>query len=189
MVIFEKSNNIRRQKGTHDRAYPCPNPIWVKIPFKTFKSSPLRQHCILIWPDGAQGKSVWDYRWTPVIQGLTLRFLKRDFHNIWLQAGFEKILIYCDSNGGNYSLPGTIACSSPAPTPFLSLSWGFAIQGWPGEWWCGRWCLVDESQIRNKGWSWSQSWGQSWYRLRSWSWAGPSGIKNFNPGIFRDGIS
>ena len=106
---------------------------WLKIPFKTFKSSPLRQHCILIWPDGAQGKSVWDYRWTPVIQGLTLRFLKRDFHNIWLQAGFEKILIYCDSNGGNYSLPGTIACSSPAPTPFLSLSWGFAIQGWPGE--------------------------------------------------------
>ena len=121
--------------------------------------------------------------------GELLRFLKRDFHDIWLQAGFEKILIYCDSNGGNYSLPGTIACSSPAPTPFLSLSWGFAIQGWPGEWWCGRWCLVDESQIRNKGWSWSQSWGQSWYRLRSWSWAGPSGIKNFNPGIFRDGIS
>ena len=128
---------------------------WVKIPFKTFKSSPLRQHCILIWPDGAQGKSVWDYRWTPVIQGLTLRFLKRDCHDIWLQVGFEKIL-FCDSNGGNYSLPGTIACSSPAPTPFLSLSWGFAIQGWPGEWWCGGWCLVDESQIRNKGWSWSR---------------------------------
>ena len=22
-----------------------------------------RQHCILIWPDGEQGKSAWDFRW------------------------------------------------------------------------------------------------------------------------------
>ena len=33
-----------------------------KTYFAFFKSDHLRQHCILIWPDGAQGQSAWDYR-------------------------------------------------------------------------------------------------------------------------------